>query len=261
MRGKRLSSKLAVVVAIVTSTMFMAANATAQTETALHSFNSSGTSAAFPASSLIFDTAGNLYGTTGDGSGTNCGAGGCGTVFELSPKADGGWTGKVLHNFTANGKDGYQVYAPVIMDASGNLYGTTVQGGTYRGGTVFELLPKTGGGWTERILHNFSNSNSAKGAFPYAGLILDKAGNLYGTTYSGGNNNGTSCFYGSCGTVFELSPSAGSWTETVLYAFPPDGAGGFNPSAGLIFDAAGNLYGTADGGGAGGGGTVFKIAP
>jgi hypothetical protein len=106
MRSKELSNGLAAVLATLICTMLIGANAAAQTETVLHNFSPSGTAAAFPASSLIFDSAGNLYGTTGAGSGTNCGAGGCGTVFELSPKAGEGWTGKVLHNFTDNGKGG-----------------------------------------------------------------------------------------------------------------------------------------------------------
>lgn len=252
MRSRRLSIRLTVALAALTVTMLAGTKAAAQTETVLHNFNPSGTSAAFPVSSLIFDAAGNLYGTAGSGSNTSCGTDGCGTSFELSPKAGGGWGVKVLHSFINNGKDGYQTSAPLIFDAAGNLYGTTVMGGSHGGGTVFELLPKGGGGWTERILHNFSSSNTADGAFPYGGLIFDGPGNLYGTTQAGGSYND--------GTVFKLTPSGNSWTETVLYSFNPNNRGAYFPYAGLIFDAAGNLYGTTVGGGDGSG-TVFELSP
>ena len=144
---------------------------------------------------------------------------------------------KVLHSFNNNGTDGLSPDAGLIFDAAGNLYGTTYAGGTYNYGTVFELTPAAGGGWTEKVLHSFSNGTD--GGYPVAGLIFDAAGNLYGTTYRGGT-------YG-CGTVFELTPAAGgSWTEKVLYSFG-NGTDGAYPDAGLIFDAAGNLYGTTPG--------------
>jgi uncharacterized repeat protein (TIGR03803 family) len=221
------------------------------TEQVLHSFNNNGADGSLPAAGLIFDAAGNLYGTTvNGGTGSNCVLG-CGTVFELTPAAGGGWTEQVLHSFNNNGADGSTPFAGLIFDAAGNLYGTTFAGGTYGYGTVFELTPAAGGGWTETVLHNFGNGTD--GTAPYAGLIFDAAGNLYGTTSYGGTYN--------YGTVFELTPAAGGgWTETVLHNFG-NGTDGITPYAGLIFDAAGNLYGTTFVGGTYGYGTVFEVTP
>jgi uncharacterized repeat protein (TIGR03803 family) len=147
-----------------------------------------------PWAGLIFDARGNLYGTTFQG-GNYLG----GTVFELTPNGSGGWTETVLHSF-GNGKedgDGYQpAYGSLIFDAAGNLYGTTSLGGNSNSGTVFELTPNGGGGWTETVLHNFDTADGQR--FPFAGLNFDAAGNLYSTTYGGGT-------YGE-GTVFELTP-------------------------------------------------------
>ena len=158
---------------------------------------------------------------------------------------------QVLHSF-GNGMDGQFPYAGLIFDTSGNLYGTTNFGGTYTFGTVFELTPIAGGGWTEKVLYSFGNGTD--GAYPEAGLIFDAVGNLYGTTYGGGT-------YGT-GTVFELTPTGGgSWTEKVLHNFNDNGTDGFYPYAGLIFDAAGNLYGTTSQGGTYGDGTVFELTP
>src|ERR1019366_8148458 len=110
----------------------------------------------------------------------------------------------------------------------------TTSVGAYGFGTVFELTPKKGGGWTEQLLHSFNN-NGTDGQYPLAGLIFDKAGNLYGTTSGGGTYN--------LGTVFELSPTAdGGWMEKVLHNFNYNGTDGYFPSASLIFDKAGNLY-------------------
>jgi uncharacterized repeat protein (TIGR03803 family) len=167
---------------------------------------------------------------------------------------------KVLYNF-GNGTDGVAPQAGLVMDAAGNLYGTTYNGGTYNYGTVFELTPAAGGGWTEMVLHNFNN-DGVDGAYPHAGLIFDAAGNLYGTTHSGGTHN-ASCS-NDCGTVFELTPSAGgTWTEKVLYDFYSIRTDGAFPASSLIFDGAGNLYGTTIFGGASGAGngTVFELTP
>ena len=197
-----------------------------------------------PQAALIFDTAGNLYGTT------------YGTVFELIPSG-GKWTEKVLHHFKHNGYDGYASVASLIFDTSGNLYGTTGLGGTDSScddfvgcGTVFELTPNNGK-WTEKLLHSFHGKGD--GALPRAGLIFDAAGNLYGTTGGGGYSND------GYGVVFELTPNDGKWTETVLYTFSGRDDGS-TPAAGLIFDKAGNLYGTTEDGG-GGSGTVFEVTP
>jgi uncharacterized repeat protein (TIGR03803 family) len=217
------------------------------TELVLHDFTDA--DGAFPYAGLIFDGAGNLYGTTSNGGTSNAG-----TVFELTPTVGGSWTETVLHSF-GNGTDGASpAYAGLTL-VSGSLYGTTAHGGTssscFRGcGTVFELAPAAGGGWTEQVLHNFGNGTD--GILPYAGLVMDRTGKLYGTTTSGGTFQE--------GTAFELSPSGGGWTEQVLYSFG-NGTDGANPYAGLIMDAAGNLYGTTNLGGTNNDGTAFEITP
>jgi uncharacterized repeat protein (TIGR03803 family) len=237
------AKKCFVALAILTATLFVTRiGATAQV---LHSFTN-GKDGYSPSAGLIADSAGNLYGTTSRG-----GTYGSGTVFEVSPKPGGGWTESVLYAFGLN-TDGYSPFASLILDASGNLYGTTYEGGIYEGGTAFELSPKSGGGWTETVLHAFGGG--LDGTFPSGSLILDAAGNLYGGTYSGGATGG--------GIVFELTPTGGeSWTETVLYAFENGNhTDGFGVTGGLIFDGAGNLYGATDEGGAYGGGTAFELA-
>ncbi len=169
----------------------------------------------------------------------------------------GGWTEKVLHNFGDGGNDGYLPGSGLIIDAHGNLYGTTAGGGTHGDGTVFELSPQ-GGGWTEGVLHSF-NFNGQDGINPYGGLVFDAAGNLYGTTNFGGIHPACLANFG-CGTVFELIPvGGGEWTERVLHSFGngTDGAEPFFTS--LIFDTAGNLYGTTNVGGLHGYGTVFEL--
>jgi uncharacterized repeat protein (TIGR03803 family) len=219
------------------------------TETVLHSFAHNGYDGTSPYGGLVFDSAGNLYGTTTEGGAY--GEYGWGTVYELSPAAGGGWTETVLHNFNDDGTDGTLPEAGLIVDASGNLYGTTSEGGAFNFGTVFELSPAAGGGWTETVLHTF-NQDGTDGVLPYCSLILDASGNLYGTTTAGGNFNK--------GTVFELAPAAGGgWTETVLYSFHGVGRDGSGPYGGLVSDAAGNLYGTTQYGGIHSYGTVFEI--
>jgi hypothetical protein len=228
-----------------------------------------------PAAGLIFDASGNLYGTTLWGGVSHCLGGGCGTVFELSPAKNGNWALTVLHTFTS-GVDGAYPYAELIFHG-GNLYGTTIEGGNstcvdrnneYIGcGTVFELRPHASGKWTERILHSFEDSD---GAYPYAGLIFDASGNLYGTAFGGGIHSagcgGSGRGNPGCGNVFELTRGTnGKWTEKVLHSF--NFKDGYNPFAGLIFDATGNLYGTAGAGGVGDGcnpygcGNVFELTP
>ena len=204
------------------------------TLTVLHSFDFS--DGASPISGLLMDTSGNLYGTTqGGGSSSNC-TGGCGTVFKL----DSSGTLTVLHSF--DGNDGEYPVAGLVIDSSGNLYGTA-GGGAFGHGTVFEL-DSSG---TLTVLHSFDVSD---GAGP-AGLVMDSSGNLYGTTYSGGTS--TNCPNG-CGTVFELDSSG---TLTVLHSF--DGNDGANPLAGPVRGSSSNFYGTTQGGGLSGYGTVFKL--
>ncbi len=213
-------------------------------ETVLHNFN--GSDGSEPVAGVIFDAAGNLYGTTSAGGTKSCC--GFGTVFKLSPSANGKWTETVLHRF--NGNEGANLNAGVIFDAAGNLYGTTY---SFTDGmsTVFRLTPGANGKWTHAVLHTFNSGYSGI----YASVTLDAEGNLYGVTAGGGA-------YGA-GTVFELSPAAnGKWAETTLHDF--NGSDGTAPYGSLIFDARGNLYGTTSVGGAKPCctyGTVFKLSP
>ena len=193
------------------------------------------------------------------------------TTFPTTTQA---LTKKLLHNF--NGKNGAYPYSGgLTIDAAGNLYGATTYGGgqaCYDGflrgcGVVFELTPQPGGGWDEKVLHYFGLHDPG-GYHPNGGLVFDAAGNLYGTTSSGGKQ---SCGVGGswCGTVFELMPNPdGAWAEVVLHSFYyNNNTDGVNPRAGLVFDASGNLYGTTRSGGQGvcsdgnlhGCGTVFEI--
>jgi uncharacterized repeat protein (TIGR03803 family) len=229
---------------------------TAWTESVLYSF-AGGTDGASPWAGLIFDKAGNLYGTTAAGGSSNC-TGGCGTVFELSPPAvqGGAWTETVLYRF-AGGTDGSSPWASLIFDAKGNLYGTTgYGGGKTNGGTAFELAPPAtqGGAWTETVLHKFGNGDD--GANPLSNLTFGLNGAIYGTTYSG---VGTA----QSGMVFKLKPPAtqgGPWTEGVVYRFK-GGADGQGPGSALIIDKKGNLYGTAAGGGQDSAGVVYEVSP
>ena len=209
-----------------------------------------------PNGGLVMDSLGNLYGTTYSG-----GAGNNGVVFELAREKDGSWTEQVIHLF--NGKNGLLPNSGVIFDAAGTLYGTTIGGGTYNGGVVFQLSPGANGTWSEKVLHNFGSTKDGHG--PEAGLILDKQGNLYGTATFGGI--GGSCYLG-CGIVFQLKRCKnGRWTERILHAFTNNYADGYYPSATLTIDATGKLYGTTAGGGRyacpgtdQGCGTVFALA-
>jgi uncharacterized repeat protein (TIGR03803 family) len=202
MRSKRLLVFLLTAFTVFGFLIIAAPLFAASKEKVLHSFDDNGKDGTNPMAGLIFDAAGNLYGTTSSGGGTGCYGVGCGTVFELTPSVNGRWTEKALHNF--NGTDGNSPLADLIFDAAGNLYGTTYYGGPYCGGagcgTVFRLTPGADGHWRETVLHKFcSTQTCSDGTFPAAGLILDSAGNLYGDTSSGGgSHNG--------GTVFRLKP-------------------------------------------------------
>ena len=203
-----------------------------------------------PIAGLIRDEAGNFYGTTFRG-----GAYGGGTVFKLRRAGDGLWRERVLYSFCASGfpcEDGLRVYAGVVFDGSWNLYGTTEQGGgntcgETHCGTVFKLTPTESGHWKCTLLYAFPNPRD--GSFPTGGVIIDKAGNLYGATVAGGIGGCS----GGCGVAYKLSPSAnGKWKYTVLHKF--DGSDGAQPLGGLIFDGKGNVYGTAYS-------VVFEITP
>jgi uncharacterized repeat protein (TIGR03803 family) len=227
----------------------------AWTETILHDFLDNGTDGSHPQSNLTFDSSGNLYGMTYIG-----GAYDLGTVFELTPKPAGIWTERVLHSFNLNGTDGFFPEGGLVFDASGNLYGTTPTGGAYNQGTVFELKSIAGGGWSEEVLHSFQ-VNGADGFFPDAGLAIDAAGNLYGTTFYGGVYGEPAC--GGCGgTSFAMIPTqGGGWTETILYSFG-NGNDAAIPAASLTIDADGNLYGTTVAGGAYDySGAAFELSP
>jgi uncharacterized repeat protein (TIGR03803 family) len=181
-----------------------------------------------------------------------------GTIFELSPNSTGGWTEAILYAFKG-APDGREPSGGLAFDASGNLYGTTFYGGTGNAencipilgcGTVFELSPMAGSGWTETVLYNFTAS--ADGNWPSCSLVFDTSGNLYGTASNGGD-------YGA-GTVLRLSPSSGGWTLAVLYSFTDASGEGQRPEAGLLFDHLGNLYGTTAYS-VGGNGAVFELSP
>jgi uncharacterized repeat protein (TIGR03803 family) len=213
-----------------------------------------------PSGTLVFDTAGNLYGTTVTGGNNLCNLAGCGTVFKLSPNADGTWTETILHRFLG-GTDADEPALGVIFDAAGNLYGAAFGGCVVECnlGTIFKLAPNGDGTWTESILYTFTGG--LDGSAPTA-LILDNAGNLLGTTLSGGSANSI-C---QCGTVFQLSPtSSGSWTKSILYSFNDGLDGGF-PAGPVAMDNAGNLYGeTFDGGSfacpQSGCGVIYELSP
>ena len=215
----------------------------AQTETVLYNFGSQSGDGHNPYAGLARDKKGNLYGTTDGG-----GAHNYGTVYKLSPTG----TETILHSFDYDGADGYNSYSTLVLDKEGNLYGTTQMGGAYGYygyGTVFEVTPSG----TETILHSFAQ-DGVDGGQPFAGLVVDKQGNLYGVTYAGGEY--------SDGTVFELTPSG---IETILHSFDFNGLDGYYPSASLVLDSKGNLYGTTTYGGpygcnGDGCGTVFEVA-
>lgn len=221
------------------------------TENVLHNF--SGPDGGYPYSGLIFDQAGNLYGTTGYGGQFNQG-----TVYQLSPSGSG-WTLTTLYSFQG-GADGEQPASALIMDQAGNLYGSTVVGGSGGGGTVFKLLP-SGGGWTFSLIYSLvgqANQTFYPGVFNP--LAMDAAGNLYATAVLDGAHGD--------GSVFKLTPSSGSWIYTSLHDFT-NGADGANPFSGVTFDANGNLFGTTLYGGTTDGqncrslgcGVVWEITP
>jgi uncharacterized repeat protein (TIGR03803 family) len=212
----------------------------ARRESVVHSFGM-GSDGAEPVGGVVFDSAGNFYGTTLLG-----GVYANGTVFQAAHSGKG-WTTRVIYSFGAVSTDAVNPAAGVTVDAQGNLYGTTSFGGANGVGAVYKLSP-SGSGWTESVLSNFQGLDD--GQNPVGGLILDASGNLYGTTFDGGINGG--------GTVYELSPSGGSWTFTTLYSFTGGYGGPYNK---LTFDSKGNLYGALNGESAYGYGSVFKLTP
>ena len=177
----------------------------------------------------------------------------CGTALHLRPSPTpprsvfNTWNGTALRTYVKS-EEGCPT-GNLLLDSAGHLFGVTQDGGPNGWGSVFELT-QNGSGWTESILYAFQGQND--GGAPYSGLIMDSAGNLYGTASAAGANRQ--------GVVFELKPSGGGWSEQVLYTFQGGNDGG-QPVAGLIFDTAGNLYGATASWGSGGGGIVFKLTP
>jgi len=190
---------------------------------------------------VVFDRSGNLYGVF-----SSNGPSAYGAIYKLAPSG-AGWTESTVHAFTFRGNDGASPEGGLIADASGNLYGSTVHSAT-GGGTIFELVP-SGGNWSFDFLLGLSGGIDLG---PYDKLVMDSAGNLYGTTFGDG-------LYG-LGSVFKLTHSSGGWSYTSLHDFA-GGTDGANPMCSLVFDSAGNLYGTASGGGAHGKGIIFQVAP
>jgi len=251
-------------------TVFELTNAAGQwTENILYTFcpQSGCSDGANPNGGLIFDTAGNLYGSTIDGGGgteqcsMSTGAG-CGVVFELTPQKNGAWAENVLYRFQIS-SGGAGPNGGLLFDKTGNLYGTAAAAGNCCGdiygwgaGVVFELSPGSGG-WTETVRYSFcSQPNCSDGNAPYAGLMWGADGALYGTTAFGGT--GFEVCVGGCGTAFKLTPdSKGGWREEVLQAMR--GRDGVQPEAALVADRQGNLYGTTPLDGAFGFGTVFQL--
>jgi uncharacterized repeat protein (TIGR03803 family) len=264
-------------------------------ETILHRFTG-GADGGKPYAGLVMDQQGNLYGTAGDGGLQDCPTG-CGTVFRLSPSPSGAWKFSILHQFS--GPDGATPYPGLIIDGSGNLFGATQAGGSYNAGVIYALARLPSGAFAFSLVHDFRNGadggipnvptlgpgrtlyGTALGSNhgtvfelvpmgkkwefkliytfqgglqsgPNGPVVFDSAGNLYGLTFAGGSEGQ--------GTAYELSlASNGSWTKTVLYNFP-GAAGGTNPSGPLVFDPAGNLYGTTQYGSLNDG-SVFELSP
>ncbi len=225
-------------------------------ETVIHSFLD--LPGGYPEVGLVFDAAGNLYGTTSADNGT---------IFEMSPQLSGGWKYRILHMFQYRStEDGSGPLAALTFDAAGNLYGTTYIGGTLNCGygqngcgTVFKLTSTSGGGWHYRQIYRFQGASD--GERPYGSVVITAAGDVYGTTNLGGNGQCYSNVPG-CGTVFELSPSSDdSYAHSVIYTFAGTPTDGGSPQGGLVLDPAGNLFGTTFQGGTINGGTAFGLAP
>jgi uncharacterized repeat protein (TIGR03803 family) len=242
------SVKFGIIAGLAACLFFLVSSncALASTETVLYTFKGTPDGSA-PSSELVRDKEGNFYGATSAG-----GVSRLGTVFEVSRSSSGVWTETVLHSFGDGNDDGVVPSGGLTIDANGNLYGTTMSGGSAGFGTLYELSRSSGNAWTEKILFNFSGGSD--GGDPGTGsLVFDPKGNVYGTTQNGGT-------YG-YGVAFELSPSSsGDWTEKVIHDFAETATDGGYPVS-VVFDAAGNLYGPAAQGGSFGRGVVFELSP
>jgi uncharacterized repeat protein (TIGR03803 family) len=212
------------------------------TQTVIHAFTG-GDDGSGPGARVTVDQAGKIYGMTPTG-----GAYGLGTIYKIH-QAGGAWKFKVIHSFTG-GDDGATGSAGRMILRRGRLYGAATAGGAHGSGVIFELSPRGVGEWDFRTIYAFKGQPD--GSFPYGALLFDPSGKIYGTTYYGGANG--------IGAVYELSPQRmGEWDENVIYSFQ-DGTDGNSPISNLVFDTAGNLYGTTSEGGLGSG-TIFKLSP
>ena len=210
-------------------------------ETPLYAFQDS-SDGGFPNAGVILDKSGDILGTGSTGGSFTCSIG-CGVVYELSKGS--GWAESVLHTF--DGSDGEFPNATLLASADGTLYSTTWYGGSSGNGTVFSLAPAGGGGWKESVLYSFEGTTD--GSAPAGGVVADRAGNLYGTTYKYDGDDD--------GVAFELHKHA-AWKDSVLYTFTDNG-GGEDPYAGMIMPAKGKLYGTAIESGPNDGGVAFEL--
>ena len=221
--------------------------------TPLYDFQGGGDGAT-PIAAVTIGPDGAVYGTTISGGGNGCGGNGCGTIFRLTPPASVchsamcGWAESLIYRFQLDPNGLAAPYAGVTFDTAGNLYGQTRGGGAYGRGAVYKLT-RSGGSWTLSVIYNFTGGDD--GAVPNSRLTMDRAGNLYGTTFSGGA-------YG-YGTVFELVRSGVGWTFHLLYGFQGESDGG-NPYAGVVLDSAGNIYGDNSTGGQYSGGVVYELS-
>jgi uncharacterized repeat protein (TIGR03803 family) len=225
------------------------------TEKVLYSFQG-GSDGAVPLGNVIFDAAGNLYGTTTTGGMTHIGcppAKGCGTIFELAPTHSGPWKERIIHRFRDAFTEGATPRSGLVFDASGNLYGTTYQGGNNDVcggsgcGTVFELTPGAGESWKLQDLIDF---NAIDGALPMGGVTLSSDGSVIGSTSFGGTEN--------AGTIFVLKQESGVWKFSTIYNF--DTFDGLQPAGNLAVDKDGNIYGATYEGGVNDWGTIFRLA-
>ena len=211
------------------------------TQTVVHAFT--GADGSGPGSRVTLDGRGNVYGMAPTG-----GADGLGTIYQLHPRSNGRWAFRVIHDFTG-GSDGSSGSAGKMVFRGGSLYGAATTGGAGYG-TVFELRPTDTGGWNFRTLYEFQGAPD--GSFPYGALLFDQSGHIYGTTYYGGADG--------LGSIYELTrATGGNWSEQILYGFQA-GEDGNSSISNLVFDTAGNLYGTTSEGGLGSG-TIFELAP
>jgi len=224
------------------------------TETVLHSFGS-GTDGYGP-SELILSSTGDIYGITQFGGTASAGSDNGGTVYRLA-YAGGAWTETILYSFPGEflGPNGDLPIGGLAIDHAGNLYGVTQAGGTAGKGTVFTLARAADGTYTERIIHSF---NLADGNLPNSTPVFDSVGNLYGTTYFGGNVN--ACPSDGCGVIYQLTKNSdGSWTEAVVRELQKED--GWEAVGPVVFDRVGNLYAAAQAGGADSWGTILKLSP